>query len=62
MKKYKVSFYFGTFAINPFITPKVVEVEVNEDSPFNENEIIMEGLKIVGSFPRTYTAKVEEVK
>ncbi len=61
MKRYKVYFYLGTYVVNPFITPKVVQVEMPKDETYTDNEVILEGLKRLGSYPKTYTARVEEV-
>jgi hypothetical protein len=61
MKRFKVNFYFNSYAVNPFLQPsRTVEVTMSESS--SENEIILEALKIVGTYPRTYSAQVIEVK
>ncbi len=62
MKRYKVYFYFGVHEINPFVTPKIVQVIVPDEKQFSEKDIVLEGLKKLSAYPRTYTARVEEVK
>lgn len=59
MKKYKVSFWFGSYNVNPFINPnKVIYVETNKT---DEKEIKLLALgKIDESYPRTYSSLVEE--
>lgn len=59
MKKYKVSFWFGTYNENTFINPnKVIYVETES---VDENEIKLLALdKINEAYPRTYSALVQE--
>ncbi|WP_144509891.1 hypothetical protein [Bacillus sp. FJAT-22090] len=60
--KYKIHFYKGMEAFGQVLEHfKTVEVEL-ESKPTSDNEVITEGLKIIGSYPKSYTAKVYEIK
>lgn len=58
--KYQVYFYFGKRISNRFTTPdKIVEVETSDNK--NEDEVIREALKVVGTYPKTYSTLVVRI-
>lgn len=60
VEKYRVYFYFGIWKPNPFVKPsKVVEVEMF--SWETEEDIIAQGLEIIGTYPKTYSATVVRI-
>lgn len=60
MEKYKVSFYFGVWSVNPFVKPsKEVLVEVEHGT--TENEIVLKALNELNSYPRTYSTSIIKV-
>lgn len=60
MHTYKVSFWFGSHTINPFIRPTVIEVESNVE--LAEKEVTKMALESIGSYPKTYSVQVEKVE
>ncbi|WP_010497814.1 hypothetical protein [Paenibacillus elgii] len=61
MKKYQVTFWWGIWTPNPFIKPnEIVEVEVKDDA--TKDEIIVEGLKKLNFYCKTYAATISEIQ
>lgn len=60
MNKYKVSFWFGTYNINPFISPSKT-VEVESELELTDKEATLEALRIVGAYPKTYSSLVQKI-
>jgi hypothetical protein len=59
MNKYKVSFWFGSYIVNPFTNPSRV-VEVESETELTDNEATVKALEVVGTYPRTYSASVSK--
>lgn len=57
MIKYRVSIWFGIYEVNPFIIPNKV-ITVHSDVELNHSEAVIEALKIIDTYPRTYAAQV----
>ena len=60
--KYKIHFYKGMEAFGQVLEHfQTVEVELDSE-PSSDKEVVLEGLKIVGSYPKSYTAKVYKIE
>jgi|GEM_PF-6479237 len=61
-RKYKIHFYKGKEAFGDVLEfLKTVEVDFDY-IPKSDSEIIKQGLKELGSYPKSYTAKIYEIK
>lgn len=60
MNKYKVSFWFGMYNINPFIAPSRV-IEIESDIELVEKEVVLEALNFLDIYPKTYATLVQKI-
>ena len=60
MFKYKVAYWFSHPGVNKTLLPSVV-IDVESDEELTENEAIRKGLEKIGTYSRTYSAKVEKI-